>query len=431
MNKNLFNLFWIQFLGALNDNLFKNALVIMIAYQGVSLFGFSSKILVPLCGAVFILPFLLFSALAGECSLKYDRVYLIRVIKNLEIGIMFFAALGFYLSNYTLLLVVLFLLGIHSTFFGPIKYSLIPKYAPDEKIVWANALISAGTFIAILLGTIFGGLLALNATNVWPLKFILLILSGVGIFYAYKLPLLNEGDESITIDYDFIRSTKKILRMITSDKEVYSLLFGLSWFWFLGAAILSLLPIIARDVFKAEESVATFMLFIFTLGMGLGPFVLEKLLKGKIVKVLIPISLFVMSLFLFDIAFVIRQFVNGNFLPNIFESISFKEFFNLKFSYRMTFDLFWISFFGGVFTVIQFSGLQTLLDSSSLSRVIAGNNIINALFMVSSSVLLMILHSFGFELFLILGIIGFLNFIAMIILIFLHHDEFSEYWRFD
>ncbi len=163
--KSLFHLFWVQFFGALNDNVFKNALVILLTYQGINLFGLNSKMLVAMAGGVFILPFLLFSSIAGEMSHKYDRIFIVRWVKKLEVLIMIFASMGFYLQNYYLLFAVLFLLGIHSTFFGPIKYSLIPQYVPEEKLVFANALISAGTFISILLGTILGGFFADGGLN--------------------------------------------------------------------------------------------------------------------------------------------------------------------------------------------------------------------------------------------------------------------------
>jgi MFS family permease len=428
--KSLFHLFWVQFFGALNDNVFKNALVILLTYQGINLFGLNSKMLVAMAGGVFILPFLLFSSIAGEMSHKYDRIFIVRWVKKLEVLIMIFASMGFYLQNYYLLFAVLFLLGIHSTFFGPIKYSLIPQYVPEEKLVFANALISAGTFISILLGTILGGFFADGGSKLWSLKFILILISALGVYFAFKLDYLNEGDEKLNIDYNIVRSNIKVLKMIISDKEVYALLFGLSWFWFLGAGILSLVPLVAKDVFKAKEAVATLFLFTFTLGMGIGPFVLDKFTKGKVMKVIIPISLFMMSVFLFDISFVIREFSKGNYLPEIFDAINLNQFLDVRYSYRILIDLFFISFFGGIFTVLQFSELQSIVDVKSLSHVIAGNNIFNAIFMVAVSLLIMIFHQVGFSLSVIFGIVGVLNIGAGMILVFFHRKEFDEFWSF-
>jgi MFS family permease len=427
---NLFNLFWVQFLGALNDNVFKNALVILLTYQGINLFGLNSKLLVAMAGGVFILPFFLFSSISGEISHKYDRVLIVRWVKRLEVLIMVFASMGFFLQNYYLLFFVLFLLGVHSTFFGPIKYSLIPTYVQDDKLVFANALVSAGTFIAILVGTILGGFFADGATKLWSLKFILILIASMGVFFSERLPLLGEGDSELKINLNFLSSTKKVIRMITADREVYALLFGLSWFWFLGAGILSLVPILAKDIFKAKEIVATVMLFTFTLGMGLGPFILDRFTKGKVYKVLIPISLFAMSVFLFDIAFVIKQIDGGDYLPQIFQSIELSQFLEVRYSLRSLIDLFLISFFGGIFTVLQFSELQAIVDSKSLSNVIAGNNIFNAVFMVAVSLLIMIFHQMGLGLGVIFGIIGILNIGAGVILVFFHRHEFNDFWKF-
>lgn len=428
--KNLFNLFWVQFLGALNDNVFKNALVILLTYKAINLFGMNSNMLVAMAGGVFILPFFLFSSISGEMSLKYDRIQIVRWVKIIEVLIMVFASIGFFLQNYYLLFALLFLMGTHSTFFGPIKYSLIPEYVTEDKLVFANALVSAGTFIAILLGTIMGGFFADGASNLWLLKFVLILIAGVGTYFSFRLPLLNEGDEKIRVDLNLIRSTRKNIKLIIHDKEIFSLLFGLSWFWFLGAGILSIVPGVAKDVFKAKESVATLMLFIFTLGMGIGPFILERITKGKVIKAIIPVSLFVLSIFLFDVAFVLREFDKGNYLPPIFESISLSQFLEVRFSTRILIDLFFISFCGGIFTVLQFSELQSIVDSKTLSHVIAANNIMNAIFMVVVSVLIMIFHKMGLSLAVIFGIIGILNIVAGIILVFFHRHEFDEIWSF-
>lgn len=430
VSKEFLGLYWTQFFGALNDNVFKNALILMLTYQGVNLFHLNSKMLVAMAGGIFILPFFLFSAISGEISNKYDRILIIRWVKKIEVLIMIFASMGIFLQNYYLLFTVLFLLGTHSTFFGPIKYSLIPEYSADDHLVFSNAMISAGTFIAILLGTILGGLFAQGTQLVWVLKFILIAIASAGLYFSYQLPNLPAENENLNIDWNIIRSTKKVIKMMMSDKDVYALLFGLSWFWFLGAGILSLVPIVAKDVFKGQELVATTMLFVFTFGMGIGPFVFEKLAKGKIIKPLIPISLFIMSLFIFDVAFVLRQFSDGNYLPSVFEAIDVKQFLNLRFSYRFLFDLFSISFFGGIFTVLQFSELQNIVEKNALSQIIAGNNIFNAIFMVTVSVLLMALHQMNLGLPVIFSVIGILNILSGVILAFLHKSDFENYWSF-
>lgn len=431
ISRELKNLFWVQFLGALNDNIFKNALVIMVTYQGINLFGLNSKMLVAFAGGVFILPFILFSAFSGELSNKYDRIQIMRWVKILEILIMLAAGMGIFLSNYYLLFFVLFLLGVHSTFFGPIKYSLIPDYSTEENIVFSNAIISAGTFIAILLGTLIGGVLAGTGEYAWGLKFVMIVFAVIGTYCSFKLPNLNPTQPELDLNFRPILMTKKVFKMMTSDREVFSLLLGLSWFWFLGAGILSLVPTLAHDIFKAQDSVATLLLFIFTLGMGLGPFIFEKLAKGKIIHQMIPISLFIMSFFLFDVAFVVKQIINGNFLPPVFETLTLKQFMAVRYSYRILIDLFCVSFFGGIFTVLQFSELQLIVEKNSLSQIMAGNNILNALFMVTVSILIMILYKLEFNLAIIFGIIGILNIGAGITLAFFHRHEFDKWWSFE
>lgn len=430
LSKEMVNLFWVQFLGALNDNIFKNALVIMITYQGITIFNLNSKMLVALAGGIFILPFFLFSAISGDLSHKFDRIMIVRWVKIIEVIIMILASMGIFLQNYYLLFIVLFMLGTHSTFFGPIKYSLIPEYTEEDKIVFSNALVSAGTFVAILLGTILGGILANQIKFTWLLKFVLIIFSILGIYFSFQLPALEPDEKNKKVNWNIVSSNKNILKIIFQDKEIFSLLFGLSWFWFLGAGILSLIPGVALEIFKAKESVATCMLFTFTLGMGLGPFVLDRVTKGKIYKSLIPISLFLMSLFIFDVAYVLKQFLNGNFLPPIFESINLNQFLSLKFSMRFLFDLFCISFLGGIFTVLQFSELQLSVEKSSLSKVIAGNNILNAIFMVTVSLLIMFLHQMDLGHHVIFAIIGILNIGTGVVLSFFHREEFERYWSF-
>jgi MFS family permease len=430
LSKEFNALFWTQFFGALNDNVFKNALMILITYQGINLFGLNSNMLVAFSGGLFILPFFIFSAISAEISKKYERIEIVKWVKIFEVFIMLIASIGIFVQNYHLLFVVLFMLGIHSTVFGPLKYSLIPEFVKEEKLVLANALISAGTFIAILLGTILGGVLATGAQMIWLLKFVLLLISGLGVYASRKLPRLSIENSNHHIDWSFRRSTLRILKMVFHDKEVFSLLFGLSWFWFLGAGILSLVPASAKDVFHAKESVATCMLFVFTIGMGSGPFLLERVSKGKIHLQIIPICLFLMSLFIFDTAFVINQIEHQKILPNIFETINLNQFFEIRYSYRFLTDLFLISFFGGIFTVSQYSELQRIVDKTSLSQVIAGNNILNALFMVMVSLLIMVLHKMNLNLAVIFGIVGILNIGACMLLVFFHKKEFENWWSF-
>lgn len=427
------SLFWTQLYGALNDNLFKSALVILIAYKNISLFGVNSSSMVALCGGVFILPFFFISATSGQLADKLDKVWLTYRIKEAEVGIAILGCLGILFQNYYIMLLVLFLLGLQSTFFGPIKYSLIPHYAPKEQLIFANAMVSSGTFVAILIGTIIGGIAASLGDNYWPLVAILLLVGYLGLHYAKKLPLENlnkEERDAMVVDWNFFSSTRDILKLVFKNPLIALLIVGLSWFWFMGAGLLSILPLIAKNIFNGKETVATMMLFTFTLGMGVGPFILEKLTKGKVRRWVIPVSLIAMTFFIFDLSFVINAANKGSFLLSLGPALPLKDFFQLNMSYRVVFDLFMLSLCGGMFTVPQFAELQRVTKESELSRVVAGNNVINSLAMVSVSVLLMIFHQQKFSISTILAILGFLNVGMCIGLVFFYKEEFNKFWRF-
>ncbi len=426
----LINLFYTQFLGALNDNIFKNALVILITYQSISLFGLKAETLVAFSGGIFILPFFLFSGPAGELSEKYDKANIARLVKIFEIAIMILAAVGFYAKNYYLLMIVLFFLGTHSTFFGPIKYSLIPTYSNKEYLVFSNALVSSGSFAAILIGTISGGLLGSGEHLTWPLKFVLIIIATLGYHFSKKLPAVPPTHPEIDVHWNITRSIKRSLRLSFENKKILALLFGLSWFWFLGAGILTLVPLISKNVFHAKESVATLFLFVFTLGMGIGPFLLDRFTKGKVVHLIIPLSLLVLTLFMFDAAYVIKKVSESKDTLLSFDSLTLSQFFEVPGSYRFLFDLFLISIGGGIFTVPQYAEIQHISSPKTLSRVIGANNLYNAVFMVSVSILLMVLLQANLPLSVIFGFLGVLNIGAVIVLSFFYRDEFNKYWRF-
>ena len=433
MTPELRSLFWTQLFGALNDNLFKSALIIFITYKSIGLFGVNSASMVALCGGVFILPFFFISATAGQLADKYDKVWLTYRIKEAEVGIAILGSVGIFLQNYYIMLLVLFLLGLQSTFFGPIKYSLIPHYSNNDQLIFANALVSSGTFIAILIGTIIGGLSVGFGDNYWPLVLVLLSVAALGLYNAKKLPLEKiriEERKAIVVDWNFFSSTRDILKLIFKNSSIALLVIGLSWFWFMGAGLLSILPLIAKDIFHGNEGVATFMLFTFTIGMGVGPFILDKLTKGKIQRWVIPMSLVAMSFFIFDLSFVIKSVSKINFSENFRDSLSIKEFFTINSSLRIVLDLFMLSLFGGMFTVPQFAELQKVTHESELSRVVAGNNVINSLAMVTVSILLMILHQQKLSLSSVVSILGFLNVFMCIGLLYFYKAEFKKFLRF-
>lgn len=428
-------IFWTQFFGALNDNLFKNALIILITYKNITLVNLNSGALVALCGGLFILPYLLFSATAGQLADKYEKSWLIVRIKKIEIVIALIGVLGLFFESFPLLLVVLFLLGMQATFFGPLKYSLIPYYSQKDQLVFSNALISSGTFSAILLGTIAGGISTSFENSTWPVIILLLLFSYLALHFAWKLPktkMHNENLEAkkIKVDWNLITSTRDILKLILKNQRITFLIVGLSWFWFLGAGLLSLLPLIAKNVFNGQVSIATLLLFIFVLGMGTGPFALEKIFKGFIPRWIIPVSLIMITLIIFDLSFVIKSAGQYSFLLMLGDPVNLKDFFQLNMSTRIVADLFILSVFCGMFTVSQLVDLQRITMDSELSRVVAGNNIINALLMVLVSLFLMVAHFQKIPLHAIMGILGIFNVFMCVVLLFFYKDEFNKIFRF-
>lgn len=426
--KKFYSLFIVQFLGAFNDNLFKNSLVLLITYKSVQLWGMDSATLVAFSAAIFILPFFLFSSYAGVLADRYQKVQIAKLVKMSEVIIMVLALIGFVFESFGLLLFCLFLMGVHSTFFGPIKYSLIPHYVEDTDLMRANVWVSTGTFIAILGGTILGGVLA-SMSSTWPLVLTLFLVAFLGLKFSFALEPVKVIDHDLPLGEGHWTTTKKVLKLTMKEKDIFSFIMGISWFWLLGSAILTVIPMMAKIIFSAKEEVATLFLSVFVLGMGVGPFILERLSKGRVLIWLIPVTLFLISLFIFDLAFISNKIIKRTF---IFSEPTFgiSDFLKMDGGIRVLVDLFFISCFGGMFTVPQFTMIQKLADPRVLSRLIAGNNIWNAIFMVGVSVFLMFLFSIKLHLSWVLAIIGFLNLLMSLALSYVHREEYNKFLKF-
>ena len=384
-------LFWTMFLGALNDNFFKNALVIIIAYKSVSLMGLNAQSLVAMAGGIFILPFFLFSATAGQLSDKLSKSKLIKYTKVTEFLIMLIAGIGFYTDSFYVLLVTLFLMGTQSSFFGPLKYGIIPQLLKREELVTGNAVVGGGTFLAILLGTIVGGLAVVSDSSSIVIGLGIILVSAVGFVSSLFIQDVEAVDERVKPDFTFFKPTFEIIKITMKDKKVFHTCMGISWFWFLGAAILSLLPNLCKDVFNSSEKVGTLFLASFTIGMGIGSFVAEKLSQKRPEMGMVPLAALGMSLFLIDMSYSAMNFSHQSGA----ELFNISEFFSHEYSLRTLFDLFMVSIFGGMFIIPQFTFLQDYAPRNILSRIIAGNNIWNAIFMVTAAVCIMILSGKG------------------------------------
>ena len=256
-NRKFWPLFWTQFLGALNDNFLKNALVVLITFKEISLLGLNTESIVALASAIFILPFVIFSPIAGQIADKYEKSQLVRYTKLFEVAVMLIAAVGFFFNLYEVLLFVLFLMGTQSTLFGPVKYSMIPDLVEEEKLVQGNAYVELGTFLAILIGTIAGGLVVSleSATNILCVG--LLGLAFVGYLTSRKLPSVPVAAPELNLSYNPLPTISNLWRLLRENVAIFNSVLAISWFWFIGAGVLSLLPAYCQKYLGAGEHVVT------------------------------------------------------------------------------------------------------------------------------------------------------------------------------
>jgi acyl-[acyl-carrier-protein]-phospholipid O-acyltransferase/long-chain-fatty-acid--[acyl-carrier-protein] ligase len=375
-------LFITQFLGAFNDNVFKNALAILITYRLASLADMNAQILVTLAAGIFILPFFLFSATAGQLADKYEKSFLISIIKLIEIMLMIIAAIGFYLQNINLLLFVLFSLGVHSTFFGPIKYAILPEHLHSDELIAGNGLIEAGTFIAILLGTIIGGVFILPTYGEYMISSLALAIAISGFISSRFIPKTHRYQPNLSINYNIMQETFKLIQYAKSQKEIFRCIFSISWFWLIGAVFLAEFPVFAKDSLHANEHVVTLFLALFSIGLGIGSVACNKLLKGKVHLIYVPASALGMTIFTIDLYFAASN------MPTALTTdlLSPSQLLSTFAGARVTLDLLLMAICGGLYTVPLYATMQHLSEKSHRARIIASNNIFNALFMVMAAI---------------------------------------------
>jgi hypothetical protein len=381
-------LFVTQFLGAFNDNVLKNAMVVLIAFHGAELTDIPSGIMINLSAGLFILPFFLFSATAGQLADKHEKSRLIRLVKLLEIAIMLFAAIGFWLPNLPCLLIALFLMGMHSTLFGPLKYSILPQHLHEDEMTGGNGMIEAGTFLAILLGTLLGGVLIASGGNGprWAAA-TCIALALLGYVASRSIPQAPAPDPGLAINWNPLTESWRNLTALRENRDVFLTVIGISWFWAYGAMFLSQFPAFARDHLGGGEGAVTLMLALFSIGIGLGSLLCEKLSRRTIEPGLVPLgaiglTLFAVDLWLFAPTTSALGLDIGSFIkqPRALHALA---------------DLVLIGTFAGFYCVPLYAMMQTRSERSHRSRVIAGNNILNAASMVGIAVLAIALLSIG------------------------------------
>ncbi|HVS25832.1 MAG TPA: MFS transporter [Burkholderiales bacterium] len=366
--------FLTQFLGAFNDNVFKNALVILVTFHAASLSTLNENTLPNLAQGLFILPFFLFSAIAGQLADKYEKSNLIRLIKLAEICIMMLGAIGLYWRNLTLLMTALFFLGLHSTVFGPVKYAIIPQHLKQEEIIGGNGLVEMGTFLAILLGTLLGGFLIARESTV-TISATILSLAALGYLASRWIPFSPAPAPKLEINWNLLSETWRILQFMRGNRTVFLSVLGISWFWFLGAVYLTQFPGYTKNILFGTEEVVTLLLATFSVGIGAGSLLCERLSGRRVEIGLVPFGSIGLTLFGIDFYFASAA------LP-AHAPVGVLNFIREPMHWRILTDLSLIGIFGGFYIVPLYTLIQTRSEASHRSRIIAGNNILNALFVV-------------------------------------------------
>lgn len=396
--------FLTQFLGAFNDNVFKQSLIILFTFNAAGMTSLSVNELTNLCGGLFILPFFLFSATAGQLADKYEKVLLIRIVKCCEFGIMALATLGFFYQQLWLLLTALFLMGLHSTVFGPIKYAILPQTLRPQELVGGNALIESGTSLAILFGSMLGGyLIAIKPQGIAWVALAVLIAAALGIVVSLLIPRTAFTTPALRIRWNLFRETWDNVQFIRGNRTVFLSILGISWFWFYGATFLAQIPPYTKNVLGGDEHVVTFLLMIFSVGIGVGSLLCEKLSDKKVELGLVPLGSIGLTLFAVDLYLATRHMT-----PHATSGIG--AFLHQVVMHRVILDLFGIGTFGGFYIVPLYALIQGRSEPSHRARIIASNNILNALFMVVSALfavtLLEKLHLTISQLFLVTAILS-------------------------
>jgi 1-acyl-sn-glycerol-3-phosphate acyltransferase len=398
--------FWAQFLGAGNDNLFKFAFTVMVTFGTGQASGLAPALVVQLIAALFILPFLLFSATSGQLADKFDKAVLIRFVKTLEIAIMALALFGFSTGNLTVLLGCTFLLGVHSTLFGPVKYAYLPQHLNERELTGGNGMVEMGTFVAILLGNVLGGLLiAVPELGPQYVAWACLALAVTGRACAQFVPQAPPTDAALKINWNPFTETMRNLTLAGQSVVVFRSLLGISWMWFFGAVFLTQFPSFARDVLGGNERVASLLLVVFSIGIAIGSLLCESLSRRHVEIGLVPFGAIGMSVFAIDLFFASRSLAH----PAV--ALSLTQFLAHGAHWRVMADLALLALFAGLYSVPMYALIQMRSPPSHRSRIIAANNILNALFMIVSAGMAALLLKSGVsvpQLFLITGLLNLL-----------------------
>ena len=395
--------FCTQFLGAFNDNIYRNALAIIVTYV---LAKENQVLIINIALVVFILPYFLFGALAGQLADKYEKSWLIRRIKMAEMVIMCLGSVAIYFQSMPMMLAVLFELGSQSAFFGPIKYSILPQHLRPDEILSGNAYVESGTFLAILLGTILGGFLGSDTDYLIYLIAAMALCAVCGWLASCQIPSAEPAAPDLKISRNLYQSSLEIIRMTRADKPVFMSILAISWFWFFASIILTQFPVFAKEVLSGNANVAILLTATFSVGIAIGSLACSKLSGGKVEIGLVPFGALGMSFFAYQL---------GRSLPiSTPELLTLSEIMLWPGAWWVVLNLTMIAFSAGLFIVPLYAFLQTRSDETQRSRVIAVNNIYNSIFMVGAGVVGMLMSYFGFTVLQIFKVAAVLNLFAAI-----------------
>ena len=396
--------FLTQFLGAANDNLFKFAFTVLVTYQ-LQVSWLAPKIAGLVIAALFILPFVLMSATAGQWADKYDKAVIMRGVKLLEVSVMVLAGIGFWTQCVPLLLGCVFLMGLHSTLFGPVKYAYLPQHLSERELTGGNGMVEMGTFVAILLGNVGGGLMmSIPQTGVHWVAGSCFAVAIIGWLVALRIPASPSSDPHLKLNWNPATETWRNLKLAAEYPSVFRSLLGISWMWFFGAVFLAQFPSFARDVLGGDEQVASLLLVVFSVGIAIGSLLCESFSHRQVEIGLVPIGAVGMSVFAFDL------YLASQGLSHPAGSLmSVGEFVKQHDHWRVMIDLALLSFSAGLYSVPMYALIQLRSKPSHRARIIAANNILNALFMIISSLMAGALLGAHFSIPQVFGVTALLN----------------------
>lgn len=400
-------LFLTQFLGAFNDNLFKSALVTLITFDLAAKYGLNAQLLITVVAGLFILPFFLFSSLAGQISDKYEKSRLIRIIKLVEIILMLLTAAAFHFVQMWWLIALLFLMGAQSTFFGPLKYSVLPQLLREDELVAGNGLVNAGTNVAILTGTLCGGLFIMSPLGRYYISAGIVGVAAAGYIASRFIPVLPASSPELKIDRNLFRSTWQLITYPVPNRPVFMSIIGISWFWFLGSVFLAQFPSFAKDIVGGDEQVSTLFLVIFTVGIGFGATFCNKLLGGRVSGKYVPGSLIAISVFIVMLYLVSPSQAAGGALSGVGAFLSSGR------SWLIILSMFLIAASGGLYSIPMYAMMQNLTPETHMARTIASLNIIDSLGMVIAAALMSAMIAAGMSINAVFLSMAFINLLML------------------